>query len=99
MIAGDMLSDFELPLPFHPDDLPAYLDALDLLATVARQASVVIPGHGTVGGDARERLDADRCYIDDMLTRGASDDPRVHNPGMAEEHAHMLRLVWALGDG
>ncbi|GAA3637758.1 MBL fold metallo-hydrolase [Microbacterium awajiense] len=52
LIAGDMLSDIELPLPFDPDDLPAYLSALDALAPFAAQASVVIPGHGTVGSDA-----------------------------------------------
>jgi glyoxylase-like metal-dependent hydrolase (beta-lactamase superfamily II) len=35
LIAGDMLSDIELPLPFFPDDLPAYLDSLDRLAPLA----------------------------------------------------------------
>lgn len=96
LIAGDMLSDVELPLPFFPDDLPAYLNALDLLAPFAAEASVVIPGHGTVGGDALLRLDADRRYIDDVLTRGDSDDRRVHNPGMGEEHAHMKQLARSL---
>ena len=28
LIAGDMLSDVELPLPFYPDDLPSYIDAI-----------------------------------------------------------------------
>lgn len=32
LLAGDMLSDIELPLPFNPDDLPAYLDACHCLA-------------------------------------------------------------------
>lgn len=93
LVAGDMLSDIELPLPFCPDDVDAYVDALDALAPFAAQASVVIPGHGTVGGDAMARLDADRRYINDMRARGESDDPRVHNPGMAAEHAHMRELV------
>lgn len=93
LIAGDMLSDIELPLPFWPDDLPAYLAALDVLAPFAAQASVVIPGHGTVGRDAAARLDADRRYLDDVMSRGASDDLRVQNPGMAEEYAHLQRLV------
>lgn len=93
LIAGDMLSDVELPLPFHPDDLGSYVEALDRLASYADMADVVIPGHGHVGHDARTRLDADRRYIDDMLGRGASDDTRVANPGMAEEYEHMQHLV------
>lgn len=95
LIAGDMLSDVELPLPFSPDDLPAYLDALDRLAPFAARAAVIVPGHGNVGADARARLDADRRYLDDMIRRGRSDDPRIANPGMAEEHAHLAELAAA----
>lgn len=93
LIAGDMLSDIELPLPFHPDDVPAYLRALDTLAPFAARAAVVVPGHGAIGDDALARLDADRRYLDDVQRRGVSDDPRIANPGMAEEHAHLQRLV------
>jgi len=93
LIAGDMLSDVELPLPFFPDDIPAYVDALDRLAPYAQQARVVIPGHGGVGTDAIARLNADRRYIEEMVTRGTSDDPRRHNPGMHEAHAHMADIV------
>ncbi|EPD86614.1 hypothetical protein HMPREF1529_00142 [Microbacterium sp. oral taxon 186 str. F0373] len=95
LIAGDMLSDIELPLPFFPDDLPAYLDSLDRLAPLASRAAVIVPGHGTVGADALVRLDADRRYLDDMINRGRSDDPRVANPGMTEEHAHLAELAAA----
>ncbi len=93
LIAGDMLSDIELPLPYYPDDLPAYLSALDALAPFAAQASLVIPGHGAVGSDALARLDADRRYLDDMIRTGSSGDPRIGNPAMAEEHAHLQRMV------
>lgn len=94
LVAGDMLSDLELPLPFDPDDLPAYLSALDVLAPFAAEASLAIPGHGTVGSDALARLDADRRYLDDMIRTGSSDDPRIGNPGMAEEHAHLRGMVF-----
>lgn len=97
LIAGDMLSDIELPLPFDPDDLPAYLDALGAIAPFAARASVVIPGHGTVGGDALARLDADRRYLDDLLRTGTSDDPRIDHLGMAEEHAHVRRMAAGYG--
>ena len=93
LLAGDMLSDIELPLPFYPDDLPAYIAALDLLAPYAAEARVVVPGHGTVGTDASARLDADRGYLDDMILRGDSDDPRASLPGMAEAHVHMREVA------
>ncbi len=93
LLAGDMLSDVELPLPFWPDDLPAYIGALDALAPYAACAALVVPGHGRVGADAVARLDADRRYIDEMVQTGQSQDPRRANPGMAEEYAHMQRLV------
>ena len=93
LIAGDMLSDVELPLPFFPDDIPAYLGALDRLAPFVEQAEVVVPGHGNIGTDPLARLDADRRYLEDMIARGASKDARVHNPGMLEAHAHMKMLV------
>lgn len=95
LIAGDMLSDLELPLPFHPDDLPAYLAGLDTLAPYAARARVVVPGHGAVGHGpaAADRLDADRRYLDDVAAGRRPDDPRLGNPGMQEEYEHLLTMV------
>lgn len=93
LIAGDMLSDHELPLPFWPDDLESYVAALDLLAPYAAQAAVVIPGHGTPGHDALARLDADRRYLDDVIAGRVPTDPRMAHPGMDEEYAHLTRMV------
>ena len=95
LLAGDMLSDVELPLPFWPDDLPAYLAALDNLAPYVARAAVLVPGHGHPTTDPMARLDADRRYLDDVITHGGSDDPRIRHPGMAENHTHLLRLVRA----
>lgn len=95
LLAGDMLSDVELPLPFWPDDLAAYLAGLDALSPVVAHAAVLVPGHGHPTTDPMARLDADRRYLEDVLTRGDSDDPRIGNPGMAEHHAHLLGLVRA----
>jgi glyoxylase-like metal-dependent hydrolase (beta-lactamase superfamily II) len=95
LIAGDMLSDVELPLPFSPDDLSSYRQALDRLEPYARQAQFVVPGHGTVGPDALERLEADRRCLDDLVRHGVSDDPRRANPGMAEEYEHLAALARA----
>ena len=95
LLAGDMLSDVELPLPFGPDDLPAYLAGLDVLTPYVARATVLVPGHGRPTTAPLARLDADRRYLDDMLTRGDSDDARIAHPGMAEHHAHLQRLARA----
>ncbi|MGN6220743.1 MAG: MBL fold metallo-hydrolase [Microbacterium sp.] len=95
LIAGDMLSDVELPLPFAPDDLEAYVAALDLLAGYASRAAVGIPGHGTPGGDAQRRLDADRRYLDDVAAGRVPDDPRRANPGMEEEYERLKQMIAA----
>ncbi|MFJ6652732.1 MBL fold metallo-hydrolase [Microbacterium sp. NPDC091313] len=93
LVAGDMLSDVELPLPFWPDDVPAYERALDLLEPYADAARVVIPGHGSVGADARARLDADRRYLADVRRTGRSDDPRRANAGMDAEYERLRHLL------
>jgi glyoxylase-like metal-dependent hydrolase (beta-lactamase superfamily II) len=93
MLAGDMLSDIELPLPFNPDDLPAYLDALDLLAPVVARADVLVPGHGHVTDRPIERLDADRSYLDAVIRGDDPDDPRRALPGMAEAHDKIVELA------
>ncbi|GAB2625364.1 MBL fold metallo-hydrolase [Pseudactinotalea suaedae] len=95
LLAGDMLSDVELPLPFGPDDLPSYLAGLEVLAPYVARAAVLVPGHGTPTTAPLARLDADRRYLDDVLTRGDSDDPRIGHLGMAEHHAHLQRLMRA----
>lgn len=93
LVAGDMLSDVELPLPFYPDDLDAYLAGLDLLEPYVRAARVVVPGHGTPSDRPLDRLDADRRYLDAVLADRDPNDPRLDHPGMAEEHAHLRRLA------
>src|ERR1700739_4367311 len=47
LLAGDMLSDILIPLldSRRPDQVGAYETALDLLAEVAGEADVAIPGH------------------------------------------------------
>lgn len=99
LIAGDMLSDHELPLPFYPDDLAAYLVALDSLAPFVAKAAHLIPGHGTPTRKPMARLDADRRYLDDVIRGRHPDDARIANPGMAEEFAHLQRLVREQGSG
>lgn len=91
LVAGDMLSDLELPMPDQRDtDLVTYRTGLESLGDVVRRSRLVVPGHGSVGDDPVARWDADRRYLDDLATRGTSDDPRIAHDGMAELHAQNL---------
>ncbi len=94
LVAGDMLSDVELPLLGEGRSaLAEYQAGLDELAPYAQIATLVIPGHGTPWLDAAARLAADRRYLDALARGTASDDPRLTNPGMAEAHATNLQTV------
>lgn len=103
LIAGDMLSSTELPLPdleHHEsrarllqkrsiDPFTAYLEALDLLEPYARKARLVIPGHGPLGTDALERLERDRAYLTAIIRGGDPHDDRRARPEMEAWHARL----------
>jgi glyoxylase-like metal-dependent hydrolase (beta-lactamase superfamily II) len=92
LIAGDMLSDLELPYPADDDmDLVTYRTGLESLGDVVRRSRVLVPGHGSVSTAPVERWDADRRYLDDLEVRGISDDPRIGHDDMAELHAANVR--------
>ncbi len=93
LLAGDMLSDLELPLPFDPDDLAAYLAGLEVLAPYVAAARALVPGHGNPTDRPAERLDADRRYLDTLLAGVDAPDPRRGHPGMAEVHERLRRLA------
>ena len=94
LIAGDMLSDVELPLPDDsPRALDTYREGLEALAPYADIARVVIPGHGSITTDGRSRLAADLAYLDDLAAGRDSTDPRIANPGMAEVNAANRELA------
>jgi glyoxylase-like metal-dependent hydrolase (beta-lactamase superfamily II) len=94
LIAGDMLSDVELPMPDGRDaDLVTYRTGLESLEDVVRRCRVLVPGHGAVSERPIERWDADRRYLDDVEERGVSDDPRIALPDMPELHAANLELA------
>jgi glyoxylase-like metal-dependent hydrolase (beta-lactamase superfamily II) len=89
LIAGDMLSDVELPL--LEDSSPAeYAGGLAALRPYAAAAEVVIPGHGApgVGAAASGRWAADNRYLTALIARTEQRDPRLGLPGMQEAHAH-----------
>ena len=81
LVAGDMLSDILMPMLdlSAADPIGDYLAALQLFEGVADNVSVVIPGHGSVGGadQVRARIDQDRAYVHALRDAGVPSDPRV----------------------
>ena len=90
LIAGDMLSDIEIPLLDldAADPFDGYRRGLELLASVPG-VHWVVPGHGHVGDRAefRRRVDADRGYLDATETGADVADPRLSQEWLRTEHA------------
>jgi hydroxyacylglutathione hydrolase len=98
LVAGDMCSDIEIPLPDlqSPDPFGAYRRGLGLLARVPG-VRVVVPGHGHVGDRAafRQRVAADFCYLDAMETGRDPADPRLRADWLRAEHERQRDYVAA----
>lgn len=74
LIAGDMLSDVEPPLPEETG--PAeYLAGLHLLRPYVERAALVIPGHGHPGTDGTDRWRRDVATVRRQV--GSSTEPHV----------------------
>ena len=96
LLAGDMLSDVELPYPDADEpDLASYLAGLERLAEVVRRSRVLVPGHGTPTYSPIERLDADRRYLDAVLAGRPVDDRRLADPDNQEIHARTVEQARA----
>lgn len=87
LLAGDMLSDLEIPLldVDAADPLGDYRTGLDRLEEALRtyDVRVVVPGHGHVGdtGELTRRFVADRAYLDDLEgAAGTAGRPRSTDP-------------------
>ena len=93
LIAGDMCSDIEIPLPDldDPDPLGGYRAGLAILAAIPG-VTAVIPGHGHPGDAAefRRRLAADLAYLDAVAAGADYPDPRLTEDWLRTEHARAL---------
>ncbi len=96
LVAGDMLSDIEIPIldTVEPDPLGDYRTGLDRLAAVSG-VRWVVPGHGHVGDAAefRCRIEADSRYLDQLAAGDLFDDPRCDVQWQRDWHAHQLAVV------
>ncbi len=96
LIAGDMLSDIEIPLLDleSADPFGGYRRGLELLAAVPG-VRLVVPGHGHVGDQAefRRRVAADRGYLDATEAGADPADPRLAEAWLRAEHARHRELA------
>lgn len=106
MLAGDMLSDVEIPLldPADSDQVAAYLIALDRLsAELTPGIATLVPGHGATahGEEIAGRLRADRAYVEALRRGEDPHDPRVGPDAtygrdwLPDAHRQNLRLAHA----
>jgi glyoxylase-like metal-dependent hydrolase (beta-lactamase superfamily II) len=91
LVAGDMLSDVELPMPTGEESLQGYAEGLERLRGAVLAARWVVPGHGSPTARPLERYDADRRYVDDLIAGRRSADPRILDPENAGLHEENLR--------
>ena len=108
LIAGDMLSDVEVPLldldSGAPDPLRDYESGLARLEAVhQRGCRVLVPGHGGVatGADVAARFLQDRAYLDALRRPEPVHDPRLdpdatYGPDWLIPE-HLAQHAWCLG--
>ena len=94
LVAGDMLSDVEIPLLDlgAADPLGGYRAGLDRLASVPG-IRLLVPGHGHVGDAAalRARLAMDVGYLHAVQAGQDADDPRLLGPSAAWLRSEHIR--------
>lgn len=98
LVAGDMLSDIEIPLldlAGH-DPVGDYRTGLERLAALPGVRHIV-PGHGTVGDAAefRRRVAADVAYLDRLARGEDTGDPRLALEWLRREHEQHVAHVRA----
>jgi len=96
LIAGDMLSDVEIPLVDTESEDPfgTYREGLGTLAGLAG-VRVVVPGHGHPGDGAefRARAGADLAYLDAVEAGAPVTDERLADTWVRQEHLKQAPLA------
>lgn len=97
LVAGDMLSDLEIPLLAcdEPDPAGRYRAGLELLAS--QPVRVLVPGHGHVGDHAEyaRRVRVDGAYLAELErgTPGAGQDGRIGTSWLRAEHDRQFAVL------
>lgn len=90
LIAGDMVSDVEIPIVDldQPDPFADYEKALDVIESYADRLSHFVPGHGHPGNSAelRRRVELDRTYLGTLRSGGQTSDGRLGPKWLKEQH-------------
>jgi hydroxyacylglutathione hydrolase len=97
LVAGDMVSDIEIPTLDLESSCPVgdYEEALNLYEEIASEVVSFVPGHGAPGDgtELRRRLAADRRYLAGLVSgRPAPDDGRCAEPWLLAQH--QLQVAW-----
>jgi hydroxyacylglutathione hydrolase len=96
LLAGDMLSDLEIPLLYagEGDPVGRYRAGLERLAGLAGVRTVV-PGHGHVGDGAefRRRVAADLAYLSALARGRPADDGRIGAGWLRAEHDRQFAML------
>jgi hydroxyacylglutathione hydrolase len=100
LVAGDMLSDIEMPLLDleAADLLGDYRAGLERLGAVTG-VRLLVPGHGHVcdGAEFRRRVEADLRYLDLLEAGQPFDDPRAADGWLRDNHSAQLARVAGRG--
>lgn len=94
LIAGDMLSDVEIPL-LEDAGLQDYIAGMDALLPYVQRAQALICGHGQPTQDPMSRWRADERYLHALLTGTGVEDPRLGTEANAAAHQQNLAIVTA----
>lgn len=101
LVAGDLLSDIEIPLLDleSPDPVGDYRRVLRDLTDVVDRCAAVVPGHGRVtdGTGAARRIAADLRYLDVVVAGADPDDPRLRDPRIRSDHLTQVQTLCARG--
>jgi glyoxylase-like metal-dependent hydrolase (beta-lactamase superfamily II) len=90
LVAGDYLSQIELPTVANGERLEQYLATLERLRALVAEAEHVVPGHGPVLNSARALvvLDQDVGYLQALRERGAEAELPPGRRSKAQLRAH-----------
>lgn len=95
LVAGDYLSEMELPVLTDGRSLDAYLATLDRLRPLIADAEHVVPGHGPLLSPARASavLDEDAGYLRALRENGAAVELPPARATRLQRHVHAKNVA------